>query len=290
MHDESLEGDMDDGTKRGVKRARTDGVLYSPSSSQCGRTTTNTTTSASSTSSNDANGGEFLAAEGGAQELQRANAELREQLKEAKKRESELVVRLTRKERDIFNLEAYIKELMESSEKKMLQMRTTFMDPLVNENFQRLQDQIAEYEKKLVTAQEDLKAVQFDANNNSYMGKQLIAKCRRLQEENEEHGKELAQSDSGRMSAQLKLQKHDIDRLNLQLAEEWEFELELGEELTKLQEKIFLLEKENEELRGTTGASANPGTPRDGDEVSQSGDAPETAGGEGGSGQIETVV
>jgi chromosome segregation ATPase len=117
------------------------------------------------------------------------------------------------------------------------------MDPLVNRNFTLLQEKVTGLEKKLQTAHEDLQAVQFDPNNTSFAGKQLIARCRRLKEENEELGKKQAEGDSGPLKTQIKLQKSEIERLNAQLAEEWEFELELGEELNKLQEKLFQVEK-----------------------------------------------
>lgn len=55
--------------------------------------------------------------------LERANQELKEQVREAKKRESELVFRLTYKEKDIYNLEAHIKELVERSEKNAMHFR-----------------------------------------------------------------------------------------------------------------------------------------------------------------------
>lgn len=92
--------------KRGCKRVREgDDVVSSDSTS-----TTDATTHGDATTKS------FHA-------LERANQELKEQVREAKKRESELVFRLTYKEKDIYNLEAHIKELVERSEKNAMHFR-----------------------------------------------------------------------------------------------------------------------------------------------------------------------
>jgi len=151
-------------------------------------------------------------------------------------------MRLTQLDQDIYNLEKLNKELKESSQKKALQMRTTFMDPLVNDNFKALQEQVKEYEKKLKSAQEDLKAAQFNAE--MYEGKQLINKCRRLHEENEEFGRQLSEGRVHKMEADLALEKKQNSELRDAIGESHDWVTRLDEELEEMQTKIFRLEGE----------------------------------------------
>ncbi len=58
------------------------------------------------------------------------NRALRDASREAKKRESELVIRLTQKEKDIYNLESSMKDMHEESEARAMQLRTTYLDPV----------------------------------------------------------------------------------------------------------------------------------------------------------------
>ncbi len=75
----------------------------------------------------------------------------------------------------------------------------------MNDAFTALQERVKDLEKKLRTATEDLKAVQFTPQ--TLAGRQLISKCRRLQEENEEFGRQLSDGRLQRLEADLTLQK-----------------------------------------------------------------------------------
>lgn len=175
------------------------------------------------------------------------NRTLRESLKEAKKREAELVNRLTQKEKDIHSLETTIKDLKESSNKKSLRMRTTFMDPLINENYRLLRNELSACKKQLQTAQDDMKATVF--NPNSIIGHQLIAKCRKLQDENEEFGRKLSEGKTHQLQAELANQKVYTDELLKDLEDQRQFNEQLDEEVEQMQSTILKLKKELEELR-----------------------------------------
>lgn len=61
----------------------------------------------------------------------------------------------------------------------------------MNENYRLVKEQLGVLEKKLLEAQQDLLANEF--STQSATGRQLMAKCKRLQEENEQFGKEMAE-------------------------------------------------------------------------------------------------
>jgi len=182
------------------------------------------------------------------EKLRQDNGSLRDQLKEAKKRGGEVVNRLTQAEKDIYNLEIYNRDLKENSAKKAMQMRTTFMDPLVNDNFKALQEQVKEYEKKLKQSQEDLKSAKFSAE--TYEGRQLIAKCRRLHVENEEFGRQLSEEKVHKLEAQLAKERKQNSELHDAIAESHDWVARLDEELEEMQKTIFKLQQVNSKLEG----------------------------------------
>jgi hypothetical protein len=69
-------------------------------------------------------------------ELNSTNALLKSQYADVKRRESELVIRLTMKEKDILNLESHARRLVEASDKRTVHLRATFLDPMLNMNFE----------------------------------------------------------------------------------------------------------------------------------------------------------
>jgi len=169
--------------------------------------------------------------------LVKENHALAEQVTEYKKRSSELVVRLTQKEKDVSNLEAYIKDLTESTDRRAMQMRTTHMDPLVNENFQFLLAQIEVLEKRLKIADEDKKARNFTPH--TIAGIKLVDKCRKLQKENEEFGKELAQGKVHKLELALEEKRTVSEELEKGFQESSEYVVQLDEEIEAMQERLL---------------------------------------------------
>jgi len=67
-----------------------------------------------------------------------------------------------------------------------MQTRRLLLDPAIHEEFTRLKNLVDEKEKKIKELQDNVAAVNFTPS--SKLGKMLMAKCRTLQEENEEIG------------------------------------------------------------------------------------------------------
>ncbi|AQK60982.1 Protein arginine N-methyltransferase 1.5 [Zea mays] len=67
-----------------------------------------------------------------------------------------------------------------------MQTRRLLLDPAIHEEFTRLKNLVEEKEKKIKELQDNVAAVNFTPS--SKLGKMLMAKCRTLQEENEEIG------------------------------------------------------------------------------------------------------
>ncbi|GAA0154485.1 hypothetical protein LIER_37896 [Lithospermum erythrorhizon] len=83
--------------------------------------------------------------------------------------------------------------------------RKLLLDPAIYEEFTRLKNLVEEKDKKIKELQDNIAAVNFTPQ--SKMGKMLMAKCRTLQEENEEIGNQANEGKMHELSMKLALQK-----------------------------------------------------------------------------------
>jgi len=141
------------------------------------------------------------------------------------------VNRLAQREKDQDGFEAYLRHLSDENEESLKKLRATWMDPLINDNFRYLLSEVASLEKKLQQAQADLLVNTF--NPNSVTGKQLIAKCKRLQEENEALGRQL-EAGKQELEQQNALLKDINEELQRGMAEMQELVQHLDAELLEL--------------------------------------------------------
>jgi hypothetical protein len=79
------------------------------------------------------------------------------------------------------------------------------LDPAVNAQFQKLREALEQSEKKLKEKQDELDALQFQPS--SITGRKLIAKCKLLQEENEELGLQMSEERIHKLENELALQR-----------------------------------------------------------------------------------
>ncbi|KAG9138033.1 hypothetical protein Leryth_001290 [Lithospermum erythrorhizon] len=121
--------------------------------------------------------------------LRSSEESLREQLEKAKKKEAAFIVTFAKREQEIAELKA----------------RKLLLDPAIYEEFTRLKNLVEEKDKKIKELQDNIAAVNFTPQ--SKMGKMLMAKCRTLQEENEEIGNQANEGKMHELSMKLALQK-----------------------------------------------------------------------------------
>jgi hypothetical protein len=78
----------------------------------------------------------------------------------------------------------------------------------------------------------------------SLTGKKLLAKCKILQEENEEFGHQLAEEKFHKLENELALQKELTEELKKSLQESNEFVVQLDEEVESMQNEILALKNQ----------------------------------------------
>ncbi|KAJ6686682.1 PROTEIN OF 37 KDA-LIKE PROTEIN putative-RELATED [Salix purpurea] len=128
------------------------------------------------------------------QTLKSSEELLREQLEKAKKKEAAFIVTFAKREQEIAELKSAVRDLKAQLKPPSMQARRLLLDPAIHEEFTRLKNLVEEKDKKVKELQDNIAAVNFTPQ--SKMGKMLMAKCRTLQEENEEIGNQAAEGET----------------------------------------------------------------------------------------------
>ncbi|XP_071731709.1 FKBP12-interacting protein of 37 kDa-like isoform X2 [Rutidosis leptorrhynchoides] len=153
---------------------------------------------------------------------------LKDQLEKAKRKEAAFIVTIAKREQEIVDLKA----------------RRLLLDPAIFEEFTRLKNLVEEKDKELKELQDNIAALSFTPH--SRMGNALMAKCRTLQEENEEIGYQAREGKIHELSMKLALQTSQ----NLELKNHFEGLSKHMEGLTnnveKSNETVLILEEEIE--------------------------------------------
>ncbi|XP_022968876.1 FKBP12-interacting protein of 37 kDa-like isoform X1 [Cucurbita maxima] len=139
------------------------------------------------------------------QSLKFSEESLRDQLEKAKKKEAAFIVTFAKREQEIAELKAAVRDLKAQLKPPSMQARRLLIDPAIHEEFTRLKSLVEEKDKKVKELQDNIAAVSFTPS--SKMGKMLMAKCRTLQEENEEIGNQAAEGKMHELGIKLAVQK-----------------------------------------------------------------------------------
>nr|GEY27725.1 FKBP12-interacting protein of 37 kDa-like [Tanacetum cinerariifolium] len=149
-------------------------------------------------------------------DLKSSEEALRNQLEKAKKKEAAFIVTIAKREQEIADLKSAVRDLRSQLKPPSMQARRLLLDPAIHEEFTRLKNLVEEKDKKIKEMEANDQAVTF--TSHSKMGKALMAKCRTLQEENEEIGNQAREGKIHELSMKLALQKSQ----NLELKNHFE--------------------------------------------------------------------
>ncbi|KAG8652579.1 hypothetical protein MANES_06G108200v8 [Manihot esculenta] len=172
------------------------------------------------------------------QTLKSSEESLREQLEKAKKKEASFIVTFAKREQEIAELKSAVRDLKAQLKPPSMQARRLLLDPAIHEEFTHLKSLVEEKDKKVKELQDNIAAVNFTPQ--SKMGKMLMAKCRTLQEENEEIGNQAAEGKIHELAMKLALQKSH----NAELRSQFE---RLYTHIEGLTNDVLILQEEVEE-------------------------------------------
>ncbi|KAL6493510.1 FKBP12-interacting protein of 37 kDa [Orobanche gracilis] len=195
------------------------------------------------------------------QTLRSSEESLREQLEKAKKKEAAFIVTFAKRDQEIAELKSALRDMRAQLKPPSMQARRLLLDPAIHEEFTRLKNLVEEKDKKIKELQDNSAAVHFTPQ--SKMGTMLMAKCRTLQEENEEIGSQANEGKMHELAMKLSLQKSQNSELRSQLEgicrqmDKLTGDVDRSNELVViLQEK---LEEKDDEIRRLKNESGNEG-------------------------------
>ncbi|XP_031502437.1 FKBP12-interacting protein of 37 kDa isoform X1 [Nymphaea colorata] len=179
------------------------------------------------------------------QNLRSSEESLKEQLEKAKKKEAAFIVTFAKREQEIAELKSAVRDLKAQMRPPSMQARRLLLDPAIHEEFTRLKNLVEEKEKKVKELQDNVAAVNFTPQ--SKMGKMLMAKCRTLQEENEEIGMMASEGKIHELAMKLAMQKSQNGELRRQFQGLHDYMEELNETVEKSNETVRSLRRRLEE-------------------------------------------
>lgn len=177
--------------------------------------------------------------------LNSSEESLKEQLEKAKKKEAAFIVAFAKREQEISELKSVVRDLRAQLKPPSMQARKLLLDPAIHEEFTRLKNLIEEKEKKVKELQDNVAAVNFTPQ--SKMGKMLMAKCRTLQEENDEIGTLASEGKIHELGMKLALQKSQNASLRNQFEGLHEYMEGLTNEVEKSNETVLSLKQKLEQ-------------------------------------------
>ncbi|XAR50217.1 hypothetical protein NMG60_11004484 [Bertholletia excelsa] len=179
------------------------------------------------------------------QSLKSSEESLREQLEKAKKKEAAFIVTFAKREQEIAELKSAVRELRVQLKPPSMQARRLLLDPAIHEEFTRLKNLVEEKDKKIKELQDNVAAVNFTPQ--SKMGKMLMAKCRTLQEENEEIGNQANEGKIHELGMKLALQKNQNAELRSQFEGLCKHMEGLTNDVEKSNEMVLILQEKLDE-------------------------------------------
>ncbi|GMI76611.1 FKBP12 interacting protein 37 [Hibiscus trionum] len=179
------------------------------------------------------------------QTLKSSEETLKEQLEKAKKKEAAFIVTFAKREQEIAELKSAVRDLKVQLKPPSMQARRLLLDPAIHEEFTRLKNLVEEKDKKVKELQENIAAVSFTPQ--SKMGKMLMAKCRTLQEENEEIGTQAEEGKMHELAMKLALQKSQNAELRSQFEALYKQMEGLTNDAERSNETVYILQEKLEE-------------------------------------------
>ncbi|KAE9608524.1 hypothetical protein Lal_00020707 [Lupinus albus] len=179
------------------------------------------------------------------QTLKSSEESLREQLEKTKKKEAAFIVTFAKREQEIAELKSSVRDLKAQLKPPSMQGRKLLLDPAIHEEFTRLKNLVEEKDKKVKELQDNIAAVSFTPQ--SKMGKMLMAKCRTLQEENEEIGNQASEGKMHELSMKLAMQKSQNAQLRSQFEGLQKHMEGLTNDVERSNEMVLMLQGKMEE-------------------------------------------
>ncbi|XP_036295926.1 pre-mRNA-splicing regulator WTAP-like [Pipistrellus kuhlii] len=174
--------------------------------------------------------------------LRESGEKLRQQQQASAYRKDILVMRLATNEQEI---EEYYAQIQHLQQPGAGQLASALADPAINFFFLKMKDELENTKTKLGETQDELSAWKFTPASQT--GKDLMARCRMLIQENQKLGRQVNQELIAQLEAELALQKKYSEELKSSSDELSDFIVQLEEEVEDMQSTILVLQQQLKE-------------------------------------------
>ncbi|ELK33767.1 Pre-mRNA-splicing regulator WTAP [Myotis davidii] len=179
--------------------------------------------------------------------LRESAEKLKQRQEVSARRKDILVMRLATKEQEVQEYTAQIQYLQQVQQPSAPQPTSTAVDPAINFFFLKMRGELDETKDKLEQTQNELSAWKFTPDSQT--GKDVMVKCRRLLQENQQLGRQVNRELIAQLEAELALQKKYSEELKSSRSELNDFVSQLEEELEGMQSTILVLQQQLKEAR-----------------------------------------
>ncbi|OTF75444.1 hypothetical protein BLA29_002349 [Euroglyphus maynei] len=172
---------------------------------------------------------------------------LKQQQLESTRKENMLIMRLTIKEQELQECLGQIEALKELERPSISHMESVYLDPALNYIFEKMKKEVDMAKSRVEEMRDDMKAWKF--NSDSISGKQIMAKCRQLHQENEELGKMISSGKIAKLESGLAMAKIYSESLIKSHADVEEFLHELEENVEGLQNTVYYMQQQLKQMK-----------------------------------------
>ncbi|KAJ4895789.1 FKBP12-interacting protein of 37 kDa [Raphanus sativus] len=179
------------------------------------------------------------------QNLKSSERSLKEQLEIAKRKEASCIVQYAKREQEMAELKSAVRDLKSQLKPASMQARRLLLDPAIHEEFSRLKNLVEEKDKKIKELQDSYTAVTFTPLG--VKGKMLMEKCKTLQEENEEIGRQATEGKIHELAMKLSVQKSQNAELRKQFEGLFKHMEGLTNDVERSNEMVIILQDKLDE-------------------------------------------
>ncbi|KXZ53674.1 hypothetical protein GPECTOR_6g591 [Gonium pectorale] len=183
--------------------------------------------------------------------IKASEANAQEELRKLRRRDAALQMQLADRNLEALELRRELAATAAAADPAVVQLKQLMLDPAVAREFARLKGELEAAQAELATAREELTAVTF--TQESKVGRQLMAKCRSLQEENEEMGREAAEGKAQLAEAAAALARSHAEDMRVAFQELEDHCQVMEDEAEELQREVFALRARITELERSAG-------------------------------------
>ncbi|XP_027197387.2 pre-mRNA-splicing regulator WTAP-like [Dermatophagoides pteronyssinus] len=172
---------------------------------------------------------------------------LKQQQLESTRKENMLIMRLTIKEQELQECLGQIESLKKLDRPSISHMESLYLDPALNYIFEKMKKEVDMSKSRVEEMQNEMKAWKF--NSDSISGKQLMAKCKQLHQENEELGKMISSGKIAKLESGLAMEKNYAESLIKSHADMEEVLYELEENVEGLQNTVYYMQQNLKQMK-----------------------------------------